>query len=253
VAFWDVDAPATLAALDADRQHPLRALLTEYDYVFTYGGGPPVVSAYLQNGARNCYPIYNALDPSTHRPEAPDPDWQADLGFLGHRLPDREARVHRFFFDAAQRLPQRRFLLGGEGWGGAGIPRNMHWTGHVPTARHNCFNASTRCVLNINRASMARVGFSPPTRIFEAAGAAACVITDAWAGIELFFQPNEEILVAADGRQVANWLESIDAGQARRIGLAMHRRALADHTYQRRAQRVDRILQQGTNSQRQAA
>lgn len=253
VAFWDVDAPATLAALDADRQHPLRRLLPGYDYVFTYGGGPPVVSAYLQQGARNCYPVYNALDPATHQPQAPEPAWQADLGFLGHRLPDREARVRRFFFEAAQRLPQRRFLLGGEGWGAAALPANVHWLGHIPTAQHNQFNASTRCVLNINRASMAHTGFSPPTRIFEAAGAAACVITDAWTGIELFFQPKEEILVASHGRQVADWLEVIDAAEARRIGLAMRRRALAEHTYQRRAQRVHHILHQSSHSQRQAA
>lgn len=253
VAFWDVDAPATLASLDADRQHPLRALLPGYDYVFTYGGGPPVVAAYLRHGARSCYPVYNALDPSTHRPAAPEPAWQADLGFLGHRLPDREMRVRRFFMDAAQRLPQSRFLLGGEGWGNAALPGNVRWLGHVPTAQHNQFNASTRMVLNVNRLSMARAGFSPPTRIFEAAGAAACVITDAWPGIELFFQPEKEILVAADGRHVAHWLQSIDAGEAQRIGLAMRRRALEEHTYQRRAQRVDRILQQGIHSQKQAA
>lgn len=253
VAFWDVDAPATLAALDANPQHPLRPLLPGYDYVFTYGGGPPVVSAYLRHGARNCFPVYNALDPSTHRPAASEVSWQADLGFLGHRLPDRETRVRRFFFDTAARLPQHRFLLGGEGWDNATMPGNVRWIGHVPTARHNCFNASPRMVLNINRTSMAQVGFSPPTRIFEAAGAAACVITDAWAGIDLFFRQNTEILVAADSRQVTHWIESIDAKQARDIGLAMRRRALADHTYARRAQRVDRILRQSSHSQRQAA
>ena len=107
-AFWDVDAPATLAALQANPLHPLRRLLPGYDYVFTYGGGPPVVTAYLKQGARNCYPIYNALDPETHQPAPPDPAWQADLGFLGHRLPDREARVRRFFFETAARLPQRQ-------------------------------------------------------------------------------------------------------------------------------------------------
>ena len=84
---------------------PFRALIPRYDLVLTYGGGEPVVDAYAALGARQCVPIYNALDPTTHYPVPPDPRFAADLGFLGNRLPDREARVEEFFLRAAPRLP----------------------------------------------------------------------------------------------------------------------------------------------------
>jgi spore maturation protein CgeB len=196
VAFWDVDAPATLARVGQNRRDPFRELIPKYDFVFTYGGGDPVVEQYTALGAQNCIPIYNALDPDTHHPVAPDQKFECDLAFVGNRLPDREARVEQFFLAAAERAPEFNFLLGGEGWGSRSLPANVRWIGHVGTGLHNVINCSARMVLNINRESMARTGFSPPTRVFEAAGAAACLITDAWTGVEHFFEPGREILVA---------------------------------------------------------
>ncbi len=111
--FWDVDAPATLAELSATPDHPLRGSLPDLDLVLTYGGGDPVANAYRALGARDCIPIYNALDPKTHFPTEPDPRFEADLGFLGNRLPDREARVERFFLEPAGLMSDRTFLLGG--------------------------------------------------------------------------------------------------------------------------------------------
>jgi spore maturation protein CgeB len=245
VAFWDVDAPATLAAIEASPAHHLRALLPRYDFVLTYGGGPPVVRRYLHLGARNCYPIYNALDPLSHYPVPPDPAWAADLTFQGHRLPDREARVHGFFFQPAEACPERDFLLAGEGWGDAALPANVRWVGHAPTAVHNVMNCSARLVLNINRECMARCGFSPPTRVFEAAGAGACLVTDDWCGIELFFQPGSEILVASTARDVARFVNTVSAAEASEIGRRMRARALEEHTYARRAARLDEILHAG--------
>ncbi|HEY3521012.1 MAG TPA: hypothetical protein VGK80_08220, partial [Rhodanobacteraceae bacterium] len=116
VVFWDVDAPATLERLQADQRDAFRALIPCYDFVLTYGGGPRVVAAYRAFGARECVPIYNALDPDTHHPVEPQSRYAADLAFLGNRLPDREARVGAFFFEAARRLPEKVFLLGGAGW-----------------------------------------------------------------------------------------------------------------------------------------
>jgi spore maturation protein CgeB len=184
-AFWDVDAPATLERLQADPRDPFARLVPQYDIILTYGGGPRVISGYRALGARDCVPIYNALDPDTHHPVAPDPSYAADLSFLGNRLPDREARVHRFFFGPAARLRRRSFLLGGAGWSASSTPApaNVRLLGHVPTAEHNAFNSSARLVLNINRDSMARFGWSPPTRVFEAAGAGACLVVDRWEGI----------------------------------------------------------------------
>ncbi len=246
VAFWDVDAPATLAAVEANPLNPFRALIPEYDYVFTYGGGPPVVEHYLRLGARACHPIYNALDPATHYPVTPDPDFRCDLAFVGNRLPDRERRVEEFFFAAAADAPEFSFLLGGEGWGDKSIPSNVRWIGHVGTGDHNRINCSARIVLNINRESMASVGFSPPTRVFEAAGAGACFITDHWAGIEEFFAPGYEILVARDAHDITDLLKTVDAKLAREMGDAMRRRALQEHTYALRALQVREILSQSS-------
>ncbi len=244
VAFWDVDAPATLARVEGDAADPFRALIPQYDLVFTYGGGPPVVQHYLRLGAKTCYPIYNALDPETHHPAPVDASLACDLAFVGHRLPDRETRVQEFFLRAAELAPEMSFVLGGEGWAGKSLPGNVRWIGHVATHDHNRVNSSARMVLNINRESMADIGFSPPTRVFEAAGAGACLITDAWAGIDTFFRPQREILVATSAEQIVEHLRAVDRKHSKQIGAAMRARALRDHTYAIRARQVDHLLAQ---------
>ena len=246
VAFWDVDAPATLARVEANALHAFRALIPEYDYVFTYGGGPPIVKHYERLGARICHPIYNGLDPESHHPVAADPTKKCDLVFVGNRLPDREKRVEDFFFAAAEMAPEFNFTLGGEGWGGKRLPANVRWLGHVGTNDHNAVNCSARMVLNLNRESMANVGFSPPTRVFEAAGAGSCVITDYWEGIDTFFEPGCEILVARNAREIVDLLRTVDAKLAKEMGDAMRKRALLEHTYALRALQVREILLHST-------
>lgn len=237
--FWDVDAPATLAELEADPAHPMRTCLPMLDGVLTYGGGDRIVDRYLSVGARRCVPVYNALDPATHFPVAAEAAYAADLSFLGNRLPDREERVHEFFFSAAQALPHRRFLLAGAGWeSDCDLPANVTAIGHLPTGKHNAFNASARAVLNISRSSMASAGYSPATRVFEAAGAGACIITDHWDGIDQFLCPDTEILVACDGRDVAALIDRLDVATSQRIGAAARSRVLRAHTYDRRARQV---------------
>jgi spore maturation protein CgeB len=241
--FWDVDAAATLEELrGAGADHPLRRILPRLDMVLTYGGGAPVVRAYEGFGARACTPIYNALDPCTHFPAPAEARFEADLSFLGNRLPDREARVERFFLEPAAKLPQRRFLIGGNGWETKAMPANVRHLGHVYTREHNAFNTSPLAVLNIARDSMAAIGFSPATRVFEAAGAGGCLITDAWEGVELFLEPGEEVLVARDGQDVADHVAALTPERARAIGEAARNRILAEHTYTRRGAEVDRIL-----------
>ena len=250
VAFWDVDAPVTLARVEENARDPFRQLIPEYDFVFTYGGGPPVVERYTCLGARNCHPIYNAVDPETHHPVPPDPTLQSDLVFVGHRLPDRERRVEDFFLRAAAMTPEFSFVLGGEGWAGKPMPANVRWIGHVGTGAHNRVNCSARMVLNINRDSMAQAGFSPPTRVFEAAGAGACLITDAWTGVETFFTPGSEILIASSAEEIVALLRNTGAEKAAQIGTRMRERALRDHTYGLRAQQVHEILNEANRAKR---
>jgi spore maturation protein CgeB len=219
-------------------------MLPVLDFVFTYGGGPPVVEAYRRFGASRCVPIYNALDPTTHFPVEPQARFASDLAFLGNRLPDRERRVETFFLEPAAELPDRRFLIGGAGWESKATPGNVTALGHVRTDEHNAFNASPLAVLNIARDSMAANGFSPATRVFEAAGAGACLITDAWEGVGLFLTPDEEVLVARDGRDVVEHLAWLTRERAREIGAAARRRILAEHTYDRRGAEVDALLRE---------
>jgi len=122
------------------------------------------------------------------------------------------------------------------------LPAGVRAIGHVPTAEHNAFNVTPLAVLNISRASMAATGFSPATRVFEAAGAGACLITDAWEGIDLFLQPGEEILVARDGADVAEILAGLTPARAQEIGRRARARVLAEHTYDRRAAELDLLL-----------
>ncbi len=241
--FWDVDAPATLSRLEAGQDDQLRRLVPRYDLVLTYGGGSPVVRRYEALGARSCVPVYNALDPETHHPADPDPRFDGDLGFLGNRLPDREDRVREFLLRSAELAPGRRFVLAGSGWDGLDAPANVRVIGHLGTADHNAFNCTPLAVLNVLRDDMAANGWSPATRLFEAAGAGACLISDSWKGIEEFLEPGREVLVAASAEEVVELVAGLTARVRRSIGEAARRRVLEEHTYARRAELVERVLE----------
>jgi spore maturation protein CgeB len=211
--------------------------------VLTYGGGDPVIDAYRAIGARDCVPLYNALDPSTHFPAPPNSAFSSDLGLLANRLPDREARVDSFFLDVARRLPARSFVLGGSGWDTKPTPANVRKLGHVGTNDHNAFFSSSLATLNVNRDSMAKYGFSPPTRVFEAIGAGACLITDDWKGIDLFLEPDREVLIASSGAAVAEHLQALDPPRAHAIAQRARVRILAHHTYAQRARQFNQLLE----------
>ena len=194
--------------------------------ILTYGGGDPVVRAYRALGARDCVPIYNALDPSTHYPVPPRPALRGDLGFLGNRLPDREARVEEFFLRAGRAAAATaRFCWAATAGRTSHCPPTCAISATFTRAITTPSTARRGAVLNVIRESMARYGFSPATRVFEAAGAGACLITDAWEGIELFLEPGREVLVARDGAEVAGAPGGAHARSARaRIGAGGYRR-----------------------------
>lgn len=245
VAFWDVDAPQTLALAAAEPAGvtgTFRKLIPLYDLVLLYGGGPPVEEAYAWLGARSTRLVYNAVDPAEYYPVPPDPERVCDLLFMGNRMPDREARVWDLFIGAAHLAPDLSFVLGGNGWGDCGLPENVRWVGHVPTGEHRAWNCSARMVLNINRADMAATGYSPPTRVFEAAGCGSCIITDYWDGIPTFFEPDAEILVANRAEDIVHHMRSTTHERAHAIGMAARRRVLRDHTYSARAAELDAAL-----------
>ncbi len=242
ITFWDVDAPATIARMHTDPHDAFRSSMPKYDAVLTYGGGQWCRKQYLALGARAYFSMYNGLDPETHFPVPPDPSLACDVAFLGNRLPDREVRVEELFLRAAELAPAQSFLLGGEGWGDKRRPPNVRWIGHVPTADHNRVNCSAGMVMNINRASMAQSGFSPPTRVFEVAGAGTCLLCDDWPGIDDCFLPGKEILVVRTAQDVVDALAQHDNTARKQIGSAFHARALRDHTYAQRAAQAEQAF-----------
>ncbi len=245
VAFWDVNAPATLDRLERNSKDPWRQLIPEYDLIFTYGGGGAAPKAYEAMGARMCAPIHCALDPATHYRVDPDPRFEADLGFLGNRWSDSEALVEEFFLRPAAAMTDHRFLFGGDVWEGMAVTPNVNCVGQVQARDRNAFNSTPRAMLNIGcdgSESLSRYGVSPAARIFEAAGAGACLITEAWEGVETFLEPGSEILLARDGDEVIELLASLTPERARAVGEASRRRILSEHTYDHRAMQVESLL-----------
>jgi hypothetical protein len=193
--------------------------------------------------ARACVPVYNALDPATHHPVPPDPRFAGtDLGFLGNRLPDREARVEEFS-SRRRRLPGRRFLLGGAGWGDkAGCPRTSATsaTSARPTTTRSTPRAS-RCSTSTARAWPATASRRRPG--LRGGGGGALPGHRRLGGVEAFLEPGREVLVARDGAEVAAHVAGLDPARARAIGAAALRRVLAGHTYDRRAALVEAVLE----------
>jgi spore maturation protein CgeB len=243
VAFLDVDAPATLERLRNNAEDLFHVLIPEYDFILTRGGGAPVVEAYLAAGAAECVPIQDALDPQVHFPVDADQRFQADLGLLCDHTPHRETRLQEFFFKPAAQLAEQKFVLAGEGWRDRPMPANVNYHGQIRPDEHNAFFCTPRAILNVNRGCMAQYGFSPPAGAFEAAGAGACLIMNKWEGIELFLEPNREVLVAGNGDEVADHLRQLTPEKARELGRAAQARVTAEHTYANRAERIEKVLE----------
>jgi spore maturation protein CgeB len=242
VAFLDADAPATLERLRNSPDDLFHVLIREYDLIFARLGGPPVREAYLAAGASECVPIQDALDPQMHFPAPREKRFEAGLALMCDHNPHREARVQEFFFKPAGQMPDRKFLLAGDGWQDKPVPSNVECLGRISAGEHNALHSTPLAILNLNRGCMASYGFSPPAGAFEAAGAGACLIMNKWEGIELFLEPDREVLVAGNGEEVAAHLRQLTPEKAREIGRAAYGRVLAEHTYAHRAERIEKAL-----------
>lgn len=241
VAFWDVAAPATLARVHSDPADPLRSHIPRYDLILT-NSGPAAVRAYQALGAQQCISVYSALDPDTHYPAPRDPRFVAALGFLGDRRPGEERRVGELFLKPAYTLSEQHFLLGGSGWRDKPMPGNVIYLSHVFAEDHNAFNCSPLALLHVAPEGTAAFGYAPPAHLFAAAGAGACIITDAGEGLERFLEPGQEVLVAHSGDDVIDYLSTLTVTHAAQIGSAARRHVLAAHTYAHRVAQLERLL-----------
>jgi spore maturation protein CgeB len=244
-AFYDLDTPVTLARLEAGE--PVEYIgprgLGEFDLVLSYTGGRALTELQARLGARQVAPLYGSVDPDLYRPSEPAPQYRADLSYLGTYAADRQPALERLLVESARQLPERRFLIGG-----AQYPEAFPWTGniffvrHLPPDEHPAFYSSSRLTLNITRAAMARMGYCPSGRLFEAAACGAPILSDAWEGLDVFFRPHSEILVAHDTGDAIGALELSDAELARIASLA-RQRTLEEHTADRRAAELERAIE----------
>jgi spore maturation protein CgeB len=236
-AFYDLDTPVTLDRIR--NGHPVPYLgpdgLTGYDLVLSYTGGAALTALQDHLGARRVVPLYGSVDPEVHYPVPPMERFRADLSYLGTYAEDRQQALLQLFITPARQLPDRRFLIGG-----AQYPQQFPWSDniffvrHLPPSEHSAFYSSSRLTLNVTRAPMALLGYCPSGRLFEAAACGVPVLSDAWEGLDQFFEVGTEILIANDTADVITALGISDAELAR-IARAARERVLADHTAARRA------------------
>jgi spore maturation protein CgeB len=242
--FYDLDTPVTLASLDSGKHVSYLPVegLGSFDLVLSYTGGRALTELRERLGARQVAPLYGSVDPDTHRPVERETALQADLSYLGTYAADRQDRLARFFLEPARCRPQRRFVIGG-----AQYPEDFPWTRntyyvhHMPPPDHAAFFSASALTLNVTRAAMADMGYCPSGRLFEAAACGTPVLSDTWEGLNSFFEPGREILLA---QSTEDALEAIDLPHdtLRRIGRAARERTLAEHTAVMRAMQLEDIL-----------
>lgn len=242
--FYDLDTPVTLERLREGRPVPYISArgLGDFDLVLSYTGGLALRALRDRLGARRTAPLYGSVDPEVHRPASPREHYRADLSYLGTYAEDRQRALTELFVEPARRRRGRRFLIGGAQYP-ADFPwaENIAFVRHLPPAEHPSFFSSSRLTLNVTRSPMAGLGFCPSGRLFEAAACGAPLVTDAWEGLEEFFTPGEEILVARGPEDV---LAAMDLDDARlsRMACAARARVLAEHTAERRAEQLVAVL-----------
>lgn len=242
--FYDLDTPVTLARLAAGEVVPYIGLrgLRDFDLVLSYTGGIALEALKQRLGARQVAALYGSVDLEAHQPAAPLPHYAADLSYLGTYSPDRQQALEALFVETARRLPERRFVIGG-----AQYPHEFPWAPniffvrHLPPHEHPAFFSSSHFTLNVTRGSMAAMGFCPSGRMFEAAACGAPMISDWWPGIETFFEPAREIVIAENTEDA---MAAIEMQEDARIALARRarQRVLEQHTAEHRAAELVDLL-----------
>ncbi len=253
--FYDLDTPVTLARLEAGE--PVDYVpadgLAGFDLVLSYTGGAALAALRDRLGARRTAALYGSVDPDFHRPAPAHPRFAASLSYLGTYVTDRQAALERLFVTPARSRPQQRFVIGG-----AQYPQDFPWTPniffvrHLPPSEHPAFYGSSRLTLNVTREAMARMGWCPSGRLFEAAACGAPILSDWWDGLDQFFAPGEQILVARDTEQCCAALDLPDS-TLRAIAAQARERVLAEHSSDRRARELVQLLEDAAQPATQEA
>jgi spore maturation protein CgeB len=245
--FYDLDTPITLERLAKGEGVAYLGPrgLSRYDLVLSYTGGVSLDQLREQLGAREAWPLYGSVDPLVHQPVDAIDDYRADLSYIGTYADDRQDGVERLFLEPARRLPARRFVLAGSQYPTA-FPwsSNVFYKRHLTPDQHPSFYCSSRLTLNVTRHAMAETGYCPSGRLFEAAACGAPMLSDWWEGLDTFFEPGREILVATSTDEAIAALDRHD-DELRRMARRARERTLAEHTAERRAIALEHILESG--------
>jgi spore maturation protein CgeB len=246
-AFYDIDTPVTLAKLDrGDHEYLTPELIPEYQLYLSFSGGPILERIEDEFGSPRARPLYCAVDADDYAPsQGAEEQWT--MGYLGTHSHDRQPRVESLLNAPARRLDNRQFVVAGPSYPeDIEWPQNVERIDHLAPPEHRGFYNAQRLTLNVTRDDMIDAGYSPSVRLFEAAACATPVISDVWEGIDSFFEPGEEILLAESSQDVVDYISNMSARHCRRIGQRARRRVLAEHTPARRVVQLEEYVEQAT-------
>jgi spore maturation protein CgeB len=245
--FYDLDTPITLSDLGSQRQVDYIPPygLGPFDLVLSYTGGKALQELGRQLGARQVEPLYGSVDPDTHhRIASKDARFSADLSYLGTYAADRQRQLEELFLKPSKLLPHKKFCLAG-----AMYPTDFPWSSnvffvrHIAPPEHSAFYSSSTLTLNVTRIAMATMGYCPSGRLFEAAACGTPIISDWWEGLDEFFRPEEEILIAQNSEDVIQALNR-NKDELAAIARASQERALTSHTAAHRADELVRFIEE---------
>jgi spore maturation protein CgeB len=236
-AFYDIDTPITVAKLKQGSTEYIDARqIPGLDLYFSFTGGPMLAELEDKFGARQAVPLYCSFDPEKHRLSSVHSEFICDLSYMGTYAPDRQMKLDELFCLPARQLPRQKFALAGAqypleiAW-----PKNVQRTIHLHPRDHAAFYCSSRMTLNLTRREMIATGYSPSVRLFEAAGCGATIVSDNWSGLDTFFKPEKEILLADFSSDMVRYLEEVDDHELSCIGKRAQERVLREHSAERRA------------------
>jgi spore maturation protein CgeB len=244
-AFYDIDTPVTLARIDAGTDYLAARQIPRYDVYFSFTGGPTLDRLEQQYGARLARPLYCSVDPEIYYPEPTTAraSLPYDCGYLGTFSADRQPVLDRLLLDVARRWADGRFIVAGSQYPDTiEWPTNVTRVTHLDPARHRSFYNSLRFTLNVTRRDMVAAGYSPSVRLFEAAACSTPIISDHWQGLNDFFVPGVEILLARDDGHTFDCLRNLDESERREIGARARARVLKHHTAAHRATEFEAAL-----------
>jgi spore maturation protein CgeB len=238
-AFYDIDTPVTLAGLAQGRTDYLTpSLIPRFNLYLSFTGGPTLELLERRYGSPCARPLYCTADSALHAPL--DLEHEFALGYLGTYSKDRQPTLDRLLIEPARELTSERFVVAGAQYPPSlRFPKNVSHIAHAPPAEHPEFYARQRFTLNVTRADMVEAGYSPSVRLFEAAACAVPVISDRWAGLETFFTPGHEILIADTADEVITILQELPEARRRAIGEAARRKFLSHHSPAQRARDLE--------------